>query len=273
MGNNLLPARAGEFARAYAFSRMEPVSVVASFSSLVIERLFDGIFLVMFLFVAMMLPSFPPFQMSGQIPYLTVARTLVFLIALAFGLLFLMTLWPDRFVARVESVITHILPAKLRRPIIDAIEAFLVGVSSLRDPKLILRATFWSAALWTVNGLGFWLALRAFGMDLPVSAGMFFQSCIALAVSVPSGPAFVGVYQAASEFVLTRLWGQEAAKALAFSVGFHISGFIPVTLIGLFYAYRLGLTLSRVARTEEEVEVAVERETGVDAEHPRKSAD
>lgn len=270
MGNNLLAARAGEFARAYAFSRMEPVSIVASFSSLVIERLFDAIFLVTFLFLAMTLPGFPPFQVSGDIPYVTFAPYLVGLITLAFGLLFVMTLWPDRFVARAEAIITRILPAKLRRPIIDALEAFLVGVSSVRDPKLILRAVFWSAVLWFVNALGFWVAFHAFGMDLPLSAGIFFTSCIALAVSAPSGPGFVGVYQAAAGFVLTTLWGQEAAKALAFSVGFYISAFIPVTLIGLFYAYRLGLTLSRVASTEEEVEVAVERETGVDAEHPRK---
>ncbi|MGH7578379.1 MAG: lysylphosphatidylglycerol synthase transmembrane domain-containing protein [Longimicrobiales bacterium] len=273
MGNNLLAARAGEFARAYAFSRMEPVSIVASFSSLVIERLFDGIFLVVFLFLAMTLPGFPPFQVSGDVPYVTGARILIFLIALTFGSLFLMALWPDRFVARFEAVITRILPAKLRRPIIDALEAFLVGVSSLRDPKLILRATFWSAVVWTVNALGFWVAFHAFGMDLPLSAGLFFTSCISLAVSAPSGPGFIGVYQAAAEFVLVTLWGQEAAKALALSIGFYISAFIPVTLIGLFYAYRLGLTLSRVARTEEAVEVAVERETGVDAEHPRKPAD
>lgn len=273
MGNNLLAARAGEFARAYAFSRMEPISIVASFSSLVIERLFDGIFLVMFLFLAMMLPGFPPFQVSGDVSYVTGARMLVFLIALAFALLFLITLWPDRFVARIEAVVTRILPEKLRRPVIDSLEAFVVGVSSLRDPKLILRAAFWSAAVWTVNALGFWVAFHAFGMDLPLSAGIFFTSCIALAVSAPSGPGFVGIYQAAAQFVLVTLWGQEAAKALALSVGFYISAFIPVTLIGLFYAYRLGLTLSRVASTEEEVEVAVERETGVDAEHPRKPSD
>jgi uncharacterized protein (TIRG00374 family) len=273
MGNNLLPARVGEFARAYAFSRMEPVSIVAAFSSLVIERLFDGVFLVAFLFLAMVLPGFPGLGGGGDVIYVTVARSLVFLLALAFGLLFLMVLWPERVVTRIEAVLAKLLPARVRRPIIDALEAFLAGVSILRDPTLVLKATIWSAVLWLINALGFWFAFRAFDIDLPVSAAIFFQSCLALAVSVPSGPAFVGLFEGAALAVLGGLWGISEVKALAFGAGFHIAGFIPVTLLGLWFAYRLGLSLAGVARTEEVVEEAVERETGVDPEHPRHPPD
>jgi hypothetical protein len=274
MGNNLLPARVGEFARAYAFSRMEPVSIVAAFSSLVIERLFDGVFLVAFLFLAMVLPGFPGMGVDGDdLIYVTVARSLVFMLALAFGLLFLMVLWPERVVIRMEAVLAKLLPAKVRRPIIDALEAFLSGVSILRDPTLVLKATLWSAVLWLINALGFWFAFRAFDIDLPVSAAIFFQSCLALAVSVPSGPAFVGLFEGAALAVLGGLWGISEVKALAFGAGFHIAGFIPVTVIGLWFAYRLGLSLAGVASTEEVVEEAVERETGVDPEHPRQPPD
>ncbi|MGH7555054.1 MAG: lysylphosphatidylglycerol synthase transmembrane domain-containing protein [Longimicrobiales bacterium] len=269
MGNNLLPARVGEFARAYAFSRMEPVSVVAAFSSLVIERLFDGLFLVAFLFLAMVMPGFPDMSLAGDVAYVTVARTLVFILAIAFGTLFLLVLWPTRIVDLLEQLLAKVLPLKIRRPLIDALEAFLAGASSLRNPGLVLRCAGWTAALWLVNAVSFWFAFRAFGMPLPASAALFFQSCLALAVSVPSGPAFIGPYQAGSTFVLVRLFGQEAAKAGAFAVGFHIAGFLPVTLMGLYYANKIGLSLSGVAHTEEQVEAAVEKETGVDPEHPR----
>jgi hypothetical protein len=59
MGNNLLPARIGEFMRALSLSRLEPVPVVASFGSLVVERLLDAIFVIAFLFLATTLPGFP----------------------------------------------------------------------------------------------------------------------------------------------------------------------------------------------------------------------
>jgi uncharacterized protein (TIRG00374 family) len=270
MGNNLLPTgRVGEFARAYALSRMEPVSVVAAFSSLVIERLFDGVILVAFLFIAMIMPGFPDLSEAGDVTYITVARTLTFMLALAFGTLLLLVLWPDRFVGLLERILAKILPVKIRRPLIDALEAFLAGASSLRDPGLVLRSAAWTLVLWSVNAVGFWFAFRAFGMQLPFSAALFFQTCLALAVSVPAGPAFIGPYQAGSQFVLVNLFGQDATQALAFAVGFHIAGFIPVTLMGLYYANKIGLSLSKVARTEEQVEEAVEKETGVDPEHPQ----
>ncbi|HSJ32579.1 MAG TPA: lysylphosphatidylglycerol synthase transmembrane domain-containing protein, partial [Longimicrobiales bacterium] len=67
MGNNVLPARVGEFMRAYALSRTEPVPIVASFASLLIERIFDGILVIALLFIAMAMPDFPPFSGSQAI--------------------------------------------------------------------------------------------------------------------------------------------------------------------------------------------------------------
>ncbi|NIP87501.1 MAG: hypothetical protein GWO21_00180, partial [Gammaproteobacteria bacterium] len=63
-GNNLLPARLGEFARVAAFSRMEPIGLGATFASLVLERLFDALILVGFLLPALYLPGFA----GGQRP-------------------------------------------------------------------------------------------------------------------------------------------------------------------------------------------------------------
>ena len=70
----------------------------------------------------------------------------------------------------------------------------------------MLRATLWSAVLWFINALGFWFAFRAFDIDLPVSAAIFFQSCLALAVSV--GAAACGLDRAAlatAEVMMSRL--------------------------------------------------------------------
>ena len=57
--NNLLPARLGEFARAYALSRTESMNLGASVASLVAERIFDGLVLAFFLFATISLPDFP----------------------------------------------------------------------------------------------------------------------------------------------------------------------------------------------------------------------
>lgn len=267
MGNNLLPLRAGEFARAYALTRTERVSMVGSFGSLVLERLFDGIFVVALLFVAMALPSFP-LTAAGDNTYIAVARGLMVAIGAAFAVLFLLVWKPEQSVRVFEALAARLLPEKLRRPLIDALESFLRSVAVLRNPRLALRISFWSLVLWLFNAVGFYIGFRAFGIDLPFSAALFLQSAIALAVSIPSGPGFFGPFEAASRFVLVTMFGGEPALALAYAVGFHIAGFVPVTLIGLFYAWRLGMSLADVGATEEAVEAEVEAETGVDAIDP-----
>lgn len=258
MGNNLLPARIGEFARAYAFSRIEPVPLAAAFSTLVIERLFDAVFVIVALVVAMQVPSFPGL---GEAAWLTsAARTLAFLVVLAFCILGLLVVFPEKTVHVMEAIAARVLPAKLRRPVIDALEAFLKGVGVLRDPGLLLRAGAWTLVLWFVNALGFWFALVAFRLDLPFTAALFLQSVIALFVSVPSGPGFFGLYHSAARIVLIDMWGRGESASLGFATGHHLAGFIPITLIGLWYARQIGMSLATVAHTEEAVEEAVEEE-------------
>jgi hypothetical protein len=57
--NNLLPARVGEFARAIALARVTAVATAASFATLVVERILDGLVLVALLFAAMSTTDFP----------------------------------------------------------------------------------------------------------------------------------------------------------------------------------------------------------------------
>ncbi len=264
MGNNLLPARIGEFARAYAFSRIEPVPLVASFSTLVMERLLDALFIVGALMVAMALPDFPGL---GEAAWLVAtAKSLAALIVLAFLILFALVIWPRRTVRAVEAVVERVLPGKLRRPIVDALEAFLRGAGVLRNGRLLVVSGIWTIVLWLVNTAGFWLAFEAFGLDLSFTAALFLNSAIALFVSVPSAPGFFGVYEAAARLVLIELWGGEPTRALAFAAGYHIAGFIPITLIGLYYIRQIGLSLGQVSRTEETVEEAVEQSAASDIE-------
>jgi uncharacterized protein (TIRG00374 family) len=261
MGNNLLPARVGEFARAYAISRLEPVPVVAALSTLVIERLFDALLLVLMLFFAMALPDFPAWPSDAQTNYPAIARGIAIMLGLAGVLLFGLVLWPRQTVHLFEAVANRILPRSIRRPVVDALEAFLSGVGILRNVRLLIEAIAWTLVLWIVNALSFWVAMQAFDIQLSFTAALFFQSCLAFAVSVPAAPGFWGTYEAAARVVLGGLWGVESAKVLGFSLGFHIAGFLPVTLMGLWYAWKLGFSLRGVAHSEEDVEEEVEKAT------------
>jgi glycosyltransferase 2 family protein len=275
MGNNLLPSRLGEFLRAYALSRLQPVPIVSSVASLVVERLFDGIMVIALLFAAMAMPSFPTISATELITVADrsfsiqeLARGFGLLVGVLIVVLLALVIFPRPAVRALERVVV-VLPKAWSRPIIDALEAFLTGVAVLRSPLLLLRTGGWSVVLWLVNAAGAWVAFRAFGYDLPFVAAVFFQSAIAIAVSIPSGPGFVGVFHAMATFVLANLWDQPLNSAGAFAVGFHLAGFIPVTVIGLYYAWRMGLSLREVQESEEIVEEAVEEAI----EHDVVSAD
>ncbi len=258
MGNNLLPARIGEFARVYALSRMERISIVSGLGSLVVERLFDAVFVIGLLFVALSLPGVPDIGEVRGTNLTGIANTLAILIAIAFIIGTLLVLFPKRSVGFFERNIARFLPRGIRRPLVDALEAFLSGLGILRSPKLLALATVQSLALWLFNAVGFYLGFQAFGIDVSFSGALLLQSVIALAVSVPSGPGFFGLFEAGALLVLNQLYHIETERVLAFALGFHLGGFIPVTLIGLFYAWRLGISLREVGTSEEVVEEAVE---------------
>ncbi len=261
MANNVLPARAGEFARAFALGRLEKMSMTASFGSLVVERLFDAAAVLLSLFIALAWPSFP--ETGGQ--FAAFARTFAVLLAVgSLGLAFMIWM-PVRSVRLFEAVARRVLPGRLRRMVIDVLEAFLQGLGAARNPGLVLQVALWSILIWTVNALSFWIGFRAFGMDVPFIGALFLQSVIALAVSLPSAPGFFGLWEAGARVGLVQVWGIAVSPAVAFALGFHFATFIPVTAVGLWYVGRMGISWRDVGRSEDVVEEAVERDTGYDA--------
>ncbi|HWV56695.1 MAG TPA: lysylphosphatidylglycerol synthase transmembrane domain-containing protein [Longimicrobiales bacterium] len=264
MGNNLLPARMGEFARAYSMSRLEGIPVTSSLASLVVERLFDGMALVAFLLVAMAHPDFPD---MGLVAGVSMGRWIAgvgAVLAVVAGLLLSLALWPAQAARGVERLVARLLPARLGRAVIEVLEAFLSGVVAIRHPGLVVRAALWSVVLWLLGALSFWLGFLAFDIHVPFTAAIFLQSLVSLFVSMPSAPGFFGLFEAAARVGLVDVFGVDAASAVGFAIGFHMGGFIPITVIGLYYVWRLGISWRDVEQSEEIVEEAVESAAGVE---------
>lgn len=258
--NNLLPARVGEFARAFTLGRLTGVPLGAVFGSLVMERVLDGLVIVGLLFASMASPGFPAAQEIAGVDPRAAARVVAVITGVLGVLLFLLALAPERSVAVTERVAERVLPLSFRRPLVDALHSFLGGLGVLRDPRLLLLSLLWALGQWLFLALSFFLAFRAFGIDhVPFSGAVFLQSIISLAVSIPSSPGFFGPWEAGAKLGLA-LWGVPPGQAISFAIGFHLGGFIPVTVIGLWYLWRLNLRWSDVEGSEEAVEESVEHD-------------
>lgn len=251
MANNLLPARMGEFARAYALSRLEPVPVSGAFASLVVERFLDGLIIVFLMFVAMAAPGFPSEFLSNEASLGGVIEGVTILLGILLASMVLLLIFPRPFV-RLGERMARFLPEKMARLLVDALESFLDGLRVFQSPRLLFLAVGWSLVVWAWQSLAFWVAFRAFGIHVGYDTALFVNATVAFMVGVPAAPGFFGTFHAGAKMGLA-VYGVAAAPTLAFAFGFHLAGFIPVTLIGLYYAWKLGFSFKEVGTSEERI--------------------
>jgi hypothetical protein len=110
MGNNIYPARIGEVLRAVILKEKEDVPVSASLATIIVERVFDGV--VMLAFVFLNLPELARLTSSsgfvGDIRTLAIVGAGVFLGVL---LLFLLAaMYPNRIEGLVRRVVERFIP-------------------------------------------------------------------------------------------------------------------------------------------------------------------
>jgi uncharacterized membrane protein YbhN (UPF0104 family) len=129
----------------------------------------------------------------------------------------------------------------------------------LRSPRLLGLGFLWSVGFWLWHGLSFWLGMLAFDIQAGPTAAYFTEAVVGFVVAAPAAPGFFGTFHFGAGWALS-LFGVSDAQSLAFAYGYHLGGFIPVTVIGLYYAGKIGLSLEDVRASGERVEAAVERE-------------
>lgn len=259
MANNVLPARVGEFARAYAFSRLEPVSASAAFGTLVVERFMDGVVLLLFLVLPLFSAGFPTGGAFSTGAGGALLRAGVGAVAVVLLALVVMAVWPRAFVRGAERV-ARLLPSPVARPIVGGLESFLKSVAIMRDPKLLALGFAWSFFFWTWHGVSFWLGMLAFDIDTGFVSAIFTEAVVGFGVALPSAPGFFGTFHFAANVALSDVYGVPEAQSLAFAFGYHFGGWIPITAIGLWYAWKLGISIGDVGAAEERVETEIERE-------------
>ena len=88
--------------------------------------------------------------------------------------------------------------------------------------------------------------LPAFGITVPFSAALFLQGLIAIGVAAPQMPGFFGVFELFGQLGL-GLYGVPSDTAVAWAITFHALSFIPITLIGAWYFLRAGLSIGELS--------------------------
>jgi uncharacterized protein (TIRG00374 family) len=251
MVNNVVPARAGELARAYALSRSTPtVPFPAAFASLVVDRLFDAVVLLLLMFIAMLDPAFPQGAHVAGYSMARIAMGGVMFVVVALVAMYVMVLFPARVLSAYELVARRIAP-KLEARGRTALVAITDGLSVLRTPSRFAAVFAWTLAHWLLNALAFWIAFKAVGITAPYSAALFLQGIIAIGVAAPQAPGFFGVFEVLGKEGL-KLYGVSPDAAVTWAIGFHALSYIPITVIGAWYFVRAGISLDDISSVEKD---------------------
>lgn len=255
MANNVLPARAGEFARAFAASRLTGVRFTAALASIAVERIMDGIAIVALMFVAIVWGDFSPSSKVGGISIvsMTSGAAVVFGVALVVAVLVVQR--PEAALRVARGLFHRILPASLSERAVGVMEGLLAGADALRSPGRFAAVAVWSLAMWLVYTASFQLCFAAFGIDPHWTAAFLLQGLVALGVAIPSSPGFFGPFEAATRAAL-GLYGVEPGHAVSYAVAYHIGSFIPISLLGLWSLSRAHLHLADLRKGRAEAVVS-----------------
>jgi len=244
MANNLLPARLGEFVRAYVLAEKEQLDSSSVFATLVLDRLFDGFTVLLILVLTFFTVRLPEgmeqvqegLKLGGYITLALYVGVIAFLV-----LLKRRTDWTLDMLGRLLRP----FPARVAEKIIPLLGSFIAGIRmSARPTELaalfVSSLVIWSTAIWPVD-----LVLRSFGISLPVTASMLIMVFLVFAVMVPASPGYVGTYHAACVYGLLA-FNVQREMALSVALVMHGINFFPVILAGFYYLWRDNISLRNV---------------------------
>lgn len=230
MGNNVYPARAGEVIRAYVLKKKEGVSISASLATIVVERIFDGV--VMLLFVFFSLPLVP---MQPWLRQVVIFSSLLFFGALA--VFFVIAISPRRSQAVYNWLIERLLPARFQERALGLLDRFVEGLHSLRSGRDVLMIFVTSLVIWLAETVKYWFVMHSFDFSVPFYVLMLMNGVVNLATTIPSSPGYVGTFDAPGIAVLAT-YGVNYEVATAYTLVLHAALWFPITALGAYYMWR-----------------------------------
>jgi glycosyltransferase 2 family protein len=255
MGNNIWPARAGEVLRAVVLKRREGVPISASLATIIVERIFDGVGMLGFVFLNF--PELPRLtQTSGQfgildmgflgkvtIQQLAVGGAVVFLVALAIFLLAAM--FPRVTEKVVQALADRFLPERARQKVLPVVNRFLGGLESLRSPQEALMIFVTSVIIWLLETGKYWFVMHAFNFQVSFFALMLMNGIVNLTTTIPSAPGYVGTFDLPGIYLLMA-YGVPGGVAAGYTLVLHAALWLPITVLGAIYFAPEGIKWGKI---------------------------
>ena len=237
MCNNIYPARAVEVLRAVILKQRENVPVSASLATVIVERIFDGVVMLAFVFLNLgelaKLTSDSGFV--GNIQQVAFWGAVVFTGAL---LVFLLAAMFPQYTQRiVDWFIQRLIPSRIREKTRQISIRFLTGLESLRSQQEALMIFVTSVILWSFETSKYWFVMHAFDFEVSFFALMLMNGIVNLATTIPSAPGYLGTFDAPG-IALLSAYGVPPEMATGYTLVLHAALLFPITALGAYYYLR-----------------------------------
>jgi len=256
LGNFTLPGRVGEVIRAVVLSRLTGLSFSRCFAFVALDRVTDlfGLLAVMLVTVIYVHPTAPIMlpDLPGPIPpdiirkgAMGTGAAMLGIIA-AFVILYLNKNLALKVVDMTMGRVSSGLAVRLR----GMLEQFADGMHVFKSAADMSRAILWSLVTWGGGTVCYYCILRAFGIVAPWYASFVIMACLAVAISLPSTPGFLGVFHAGIALAVLIVAPETDIDVLKAAVIIaHLLQLLPVLVVGFvcLYMENLGLMELRYA--------------------------
>lgn len=240
--NELLPMRLGELVRAYLVARWTAAKFVTVLPSIVVERFFDTLWMVVAIGLAALFMPLPPELLKaadvlGVIVVIAAAALLYFAVN-------------QRYTARLQQA------QQSHRQAVRLIAGLLLrlseGMRGIGRTRAFYFSLLWSLALLVFQALAFWLVMLAFGLSVSFQIGLAVFLIVHLGTAIPNAPANIGAYQFFTVLGLT-LFGVDKATAASFSIEVFLILTLPLLLLGFIAISTSGTSLLKIRRELQDI--------------------
>lgn len=236
--NCVFPMRFGEIIRAYIVGKKHQISKSASLATIVLERIMDGVGILILLGLAVpFLPVFPSW----------VKRAIFIAIILFIGVLVAVSILiiKKHFIDILKKV--PFIKYELKELIVNKIKKFIIGFESIKDIKNFLIIICISVCVWLCETFSIYFLVRIVGVNLSFFAIVFVLFVTIIGVMIPAAPGSLGTFEAA--FVVGMMFfkiPKETAFAAAL-ISHAIGGFYVMSL-GIYYFFKEGISYKEISR-------------------------
>jgi len=244
--NCVLPGRVGEFARAYFVAKKEDAGLPASLGTVVTERIFDAVTLLVFLSASLaLLPAIDPSvqvdfwgtSVQGSMLAPLMRKIVMMSVVLIVGVGIFM-------IPRVQMLLIALpymfkrVPDKYKALASNAVRDLSKGFTAIRDPKTLAIVVFYSLAIWGLAGASTLVLSYGFdGMKMTFTHALAVMALIAIFILIPAAPGYWGLYEAGTIFSLTVFAiSPDQSVSAAYAIVLHLVQYVPIVMVGFVFA-------------------------------------